>query len=368
VPEVRVEVKGPAGRYRIRISGDLVAQGEVLVGHQLGIGQDLDVPGIDVEHVADPIYGTRAVWIEERYAGLGEQHGLQMFDPLDVLTTHVAEVLRSHLSELLTREEVAELLNMARQDAPMVVQELVPNMLALGQLRQVLQNLVKEQVPIKDLSTILNSLADNAVYTKDPHALTEHVRAALGRKICARYQSPDGTLKAFMLSPDAERAIQNAIQLNETGQVLMLDPNTSQAIQNNLADALNRFRGQILDPVLVTPPKIRRHVKSLLERNFSKIVVLSYSEIVSGVQIDNLETIDATSDGVVGDWTMTSASSPPLPTDADVVGATRPTGPPAAPIDPSYLLDPNDEDDDTTTGSGAAKDTPSSPGPSDWNW
>jgi flagellar biosynthesis protein FlhA len=280
------------GQYQIRIKGDLVAEGEVLITHQMGIGQDLDVPGIDVEHTTDPIYGTPAVWIPAQYASLGEQHGLQMFDAQDVVSTHVAEIVKQHLAELLTREEVAELLNMARQDAPMVVQELVPNMLALGQLRQVLQNLVKEQVPIKDLSTILNALADNAVYTKDPHALTEHVRAALGRKICARYQSPDGTLKAFMLSPDAERAIQNAIQLNETGQVLMLDPNTSQAIQNNLADALGRFRGQILDPVLITPPKIRRHVKALLERNFSKIVVLSYSEIVAGVQIDNLETIE----------------------------------------------------------------------------
>ena len=280
------------GQYQIRIKGDLVAEGDVLVTHQLGIGQDLDVPGVDVEHTTDPIYGTPAVWIPEQYANLGLQHGLQMFDAQDVVSTHVAEVVKQHLSELLTREEVAELLNMARQDAPMVVQELVPNMLALGQLRQVLQNLVRVQVPIKDLSTILNALADNAVYTKDPHALTEHVRAALGRKICARYQSPDGTLKAFMLSPDAERAIQNAIQLNETGQVLMLDPNTSQAIQNNLADALGRFRGQILDPVLITPPKIRRHVKALLERNFSKIVVLSYSEIVAGVQIDNLETIE----------------------------------------------------------------------------
>jgi flagellar biosynthesis protein FlhA len=280
------------GQYQIRIKGDLVAEGEVLVTHQLGIGQDLEVPGIDVEHTTDPIYGTPAVWIPEQYASLGVQHGLQMFDAQDVVSTHVAEIVKQHLAELLTREEVAELLNMARQDAPMVVQELVPNMLALGQLRQVLQNLVKEQVPIKDLSTILNALADNAVYTKDPHALTEHVRAALGRKICGRYQSPDGTLKAFMLSPDAERAIQNAIQLNETGQVLMLDPNTSQAIQNNLADALGEFRGQILDPVLITPPKIRRHVKALLERNFSKIVVLSYSEIVAGVQIDNLKTIE----------------------------------------------------------------------------
>jgi flagellar biosynthesis protein FlhA len=175
----------------------------------------------------------------------------------------------------------------------MVVQELIPNMLAIGQLRQVLQNLVREQVPIKDLSTILNSLADNAVYTKDPHALTEHVRSALGRRICARYQSQDGLLRAFFLSPDAERAITSAIQLNETGQVLNLDPDSSQAIQNNLAAALSRHRGEIMDPVIITPPKIRRHVKALLERNFSKIVVLSYSEIVSGVQPERLETIEA---------------------------------------------------------------------------
>ena len=281
------------GGYQIRIKGDLVAEGHVIVTHVMGIGADLDIPGIDVEHTTDPIYNTPAVWIPAQYQQLAIEHGLQTFDAQDVVATHVAEVVKQHLAELLTREEVAELLNMARQDSPMVVQELVPNMLALGQLRQVLQNLVKEQVPIKDLSTILNALADNAVYTKDPHTLTEHVRQALGRRICSRYQSPDGMLRAFMLSPDAERAIQNAIQLNETGQVLMLDPTTSQAIQNNLAEALGRHRGSILDPVVVTPPKIRRHVKALLERHFAKIVVLSYSEIVSGVQVENLEMIEA---------------------------------------------------------------------------
>ncbi|MCW2956931.1 MAG: flagellar biosynthesis protein FlhA, partial [Thermoleophilia bacterium] len=110
------------GQYQIRIKGDLVAEGEVQVTHQLGIGQDLEVPGIDVEHTTDPIYGTPAVWIPAQYAALGEAHGLQMFDAQDVVSTHVAEVVKQHLSELLTREEVAELLNMARQDAPMVVQ------------------------------------------------------------------------------------------------------------------------------------------------------------------------------------------------------------------------------------------------------
>ncbi len=217
-------------------------------------------------------------------------------DADEELARAVGAAVRANLSELLDREMVAELLNVARQQAPMVVQELVPNMLSLGQLRQVLQNLVKEQVPIRDLSTILNALADNAVYTKDPNALTEHVRTALGRKLCARYQSPDGTLKAFMLSSDAERAIQNAIQLNETGQVLMLDPNTSKAIHDSMLSALPDHP-DIRDPLLITPPKIRRHVKRLLERNFPDIVVMSYSEIVPGMQIDNLETIEAHGQG-----------------------------------------------------------------------
>lgn len=207
------------------------------------------------------------------------------------------EIAAEHLAELLDREEVAELLNLARRDSPMVVQELVPNMLGLGQLRQVLQSLVREQVPIRDLSTILNALADHAVYTKDPPALSEHVRAALGRKICARYQSPDGTLKAFALTPDAERAIQNAIQLNETGQVLMLDPNTSQAIANNVAAAIERHREAIGPGLIVAPPKLRRHLKALLDRSFPNIVVLSSSEIVGGVTIELLETIDLDNSG-----------------------------------------------------------------------
>jgi flagellar biosynthesis component FlhA len=238
----------------------------------LDVDEDLDASAVQVVLAGD--------LVEDAVVAPGEEAAALL-----------ERVLVHHLAEFLMREEVAELLDVARQESPMVVQELVPNMLALGQLRQVLQNLVKEQVPIKDLSTILNALADNAVYTKDPHALTEHVRVALGRKICGRYQSPDGTLKAFMLSPDAERAIQNAIQLNETGQVLMLDPNTRQAIQENLADALGEFHGQIIDPVLMTLPKIRRHVNALLERNFERLVVLSHSEIVAGVQIDNLKTI-----------------------------------------------------------------------------
>ena len=282
------------GQYQLRIKGDLVAEGEVLVTHQLGIGHDLSLPGIQAEETQDPIYGTPAVWIPnaQKDAAVSMQPDMQLFDAQDVVSTHVAEVIKLHLDELLTREEVAELLNMARQDAPTVVAELVPNLLSLGQIRQVLQNLVREQVPIKDLPTILNALADHSIYTKDSSSLTEHVRAALARKICQRYQSPDGMLHAFTLSPEAERAIQQSIQIDETGHVLRLDPNQSSALQGSLAHALTDHRGEYIDPVIVTPPKIRRHVKALLERNFSKLVVLSYSEIAPGVTVNNLDTVN----------------------------------------------------------------------------
>jgi flagellar biosynthesis protein FlhA len=118
------------------------------------------------------------------------------------------------------------------------------------------------------------------------------VRAALGRKICQRYQSPDGTIRAFILSAEAERAIQNNIQLNETGQILMLDPQQHQTLHDHLADAARRHEELIDYPIVVCPPRIRRHVKKLFERHFPRIVVLSYSEIVAGVQIENLETIE----------------------------------------------------------------------------
>ncbi|MCZ4496369.1 MAG: flagellar biosynthesis protein FlhA [Thermoleophilia bacterium] len=328
VPDVRVRPLpelAPAA-YVIRIKGDLVHAGEVGVGA----------------------------------------------DALRVVSTHVNEVVKQHLADLLTREEVAELLNMARQDAPMVVQELVPNMLALGQIRQVLQNLVREQVSIRDLSTILNALADYAVYTKDPHALTEHVRQALGRKICARYQSPDGLLRAFMLSPDAERAVQNAIQLNETGQVLMLDPQTSNAIQRSLTEELERAQG-IGDPVVIVPPKIRRHVKALLERTFATVAVLSYAEIVPGIQVDTIATIEA--HGAVGQpergeggQLHASSAHSGWAAGSAVVGRStstdQSTDVTTSATDTGWLVDPDDPE--------APPFPPSPPGSdnenTDWNW
>jgi len=229
-------------------------------------------------------------------------------DP-DALTTLVGDALRRNLHELLSREEVAELLNIARVETPMVVQELIPNMLALGQLRQVLQHLVREGVSIRNLSVILNALADSAVYTKDPNALTEHVRAALGRRIRAAHESADGALNVIQLHPDTERVIQNAIALNETGQVLALDPSTAAAIGRSFAKI------RIPDAVVVAPSKLRRHVRTLLLATDPAVVVLGAGELESGSRTNVIGTIDA---GDLARPLPTASDAPPSGNDGDV--------------------------------------------------
>jgi flagellar biosynthesis protein FlhA len=291
---VRPHLSLPPGAYQIRIKGDLVAEGEVQVTHLLGIGppEAMERPGLDGEPTTDPIYETPAIWLPKHQEQLALEAGLQVFDPMDVVSTHVAEIIKKNLADLLTREEVAELLNMARQDAPTVLAELVPNMLGLGQIRQVLQGLVQEQVPIKDLPTILNALADQAMFVKDAPALTEHVRVALRRKICQRYQSGDGQLYAFTLSSEAERVIQNSIQFVDNAHQLMMDPNQKTIFLSNLSEAIQSHQGQILDPVMVVNPRIRKHVKKLTESTFGNLAVLSYAEIAPGVHVINLQAVD----------------------------------------------------------------------------
>ncbi len=250
-----------------------------------------------LDRVTDRFGVVRPPFDEQVDNSLGDGVVQLLLDDLVLVTSAeerwIEQAIMSVLPQLLTREETTELLNRAREHSPMVVQELVPNMLAIGQLRQVLQSLLAEQVPITRMTTILNTLADNAVYTKDPHALAEHVRTALGRTVYAHLLDEDDTLRAFMFSPGAERAIQDAIQLNERGVVLKLDPFVREAITNNLVEALDQHRDSLPATIVVVPPKLRRHVHAMLDRTFNGIVVLSYAEIQPGLQIDNLAIIEA---------------------------------------------------------------------------
>jgi flagellar biosynthesis protein FlhA len=332
------------GQYWLRIRGDLVASGDVRVEKLLGICPSLEIPKVEGESVRDPVHGHPAVWIVHDQEQEATSAGLEVFEPLDVLCTHVHEVIKKHLAELLTREDVAELLNLARKDAPTVLAELAPNLLGLGQIRQVLQALVSEGVSIRDLPAILNALADQAVYMKDPVALTEHVRVALRRRICQRYQSEDGNLYVFTLSSEAERVIQNSIQFVDNSHQLMMDPSHKSAFLTNLEDAIERYRERIPDAVILVNPRIRKHVKKLSLTAVPNLAVLSYAEIEPGVHVINLESIEVHSGGTAPG----AANGPTVPPAGVPDAPTKTRSSPRA--EDGSVRPPDGPDDDTNPG------------------
>lgn len=265
---------------------------------QTGLERIVAICGVPVEpidvHVDDSV--DRDGWML-RLAGDEIAHG-QLADGADAAAA-IATAIVDHLHELLTREMVADLLDQTRLVAPMVVHELVPNLLSLGQLRQVLQGLVRERVPIRNMPAILNALADQAIYTKDPAALGQHARAALGRSICAPLRSGDGTLRHVRVAPATDNLLQRYIQLTEAGQELALDDATLAQLIARLRDALDVLDGA--PPVLMTSTKIRRHVRELTRRAYPALTVLSSEEIPDDVVCEcaatiSLDTPDAATD------------------------------------------------------------------------
>ncbi|MCW2961925.1 MAG: flagellar biosynthesis protein FlhA [Thermoleophilia bacterium] len=220
---------------------------------------------------------------------LGDVLVAGMLDGPDRVPAELVDALLRAMPDLLDREVAAELLNDARRQSPMVVQELVPNMLALGQLRQVLQILLRERVPIRNLSNILNALADVSVYTKDPNALAERTRSSLARTISERHAS-DNVISALELSPDTARMIEGGVQLNETGQVLVLDPADKNALLGQINDAIQRHG--MPRPLLIVAPKIRRHIHALLVRTHPNAVVMTDAEVAPDFQVRVLDVID----------------------------------------------------------------------------
>lgn len=242
------------------------------------------MPAVPVQESSTLDAGDYVLW------SFGDVLSRGTLDQSGQLPAELVDALLRAMPDLLDREVVAELVNDARYQSPMVVQELVPNMLALGQLRQVLQLLLRERVPIRNLSTILNTLADVSVYTKDPHALTQRVRSSLARTISARHASEDNVIAALRLSPETARMIEGGIQLNETGQALVLEPQDADALLKRIDGAMQRHR--MPQPILVVAPNIRRHVHALLSRRHPDAVVLADTDVAPNFEVRALDVID----------------------------------------------------------------------------
>ncbi|SDL74314.1 flagellar biosynthesis protein FlhA [Halarsenatibacter silvermanii] len=288
VPPVRVldNLQLDPGVYRIKLKGVEIDRFEIKPDHYLAMESGMtsdDLEGVEAE---EPAFGTPAIWIEEDQKDEAEMAGYTVVDPPSVMATHLTEVIKDNAHELLGRQEVKELVDSFEEDYPAVVDELLPDLLTLGEIQKVLQNLLREGIPVNNLLTIMETLADYAPRTKDPDILTEYVRQALCRQITSQYMAGDGKLHAVSLDPELEDKLDQAVDTSDQGKYLALKPQEAQDLIGKIASEMQQLLELGYDPILLTAPNIRKPLKELTRRSLERLIVLSFNELESDVDLE----------------------------------------------------------------------------------
>jgi flagellar biosynthesis protein FlhA len=294
VPPVRIhdDVGLGSHEYAINVRGSEVARGNVMAGHVLAID-----PGDAVGHLpgiptVEPAFGLPAIWVPDASRSEAEALGWTVVDAESVIVTHLTETIRAHAHELLTRQETRDLLDQLKQRNAAVVEEVVPEVLTLGELQRVLQALLREGVSIRDLGTIVEAAGDKARVTRDPDILAEYAREALGRAICAPHVERDGTLRAISLHPLVEREVADALAQTPDGEQLVLEPARARSLVERLKSELDSAVSRGGRPVLVCSSRVRRHLRRLCEQRLPHLPVCSYNEIVPGIKVETIAVVD----------------------------------------------------------------------------
>lgn len=272
--------------YTIKIKGNEVARGNVYLDKYMVIDPGTDNFEIEGIETVEPAFGLPALWISEKDKEEVELKGYTVVEPIIVLVTHLKEIIKDHSYELLGRQEVKGLLETIKEDYSVVIDELIPDILTLGEVQKVLQNLLKESVPINDLVTILETLADNGVMTKDPEVLTEYVRSALGRTIVKKYLNFQGVLEVVTINPEIENLIQENTQKTIEGSIPVLKPDVITAIFDNINNTMQSLVSKGLNPVIIASPNVRVAFRNLTYHNFPDIGVLSLNEVPNDINIE----------------------------------------------------------------------------------
>jgi flagellar biosynthesis protein FlhA len=289
VPPVRIRdnMQLKPNSYSIKIKGIEIASGELLLDNYLAIGPDIEhdneIMGIDT---LEPAFNLPARWIETADKDRAEMKGYTVVDPASVLATHLTAIIKSHAHELLGRQEIQNVVDHIKEQNPAVVEELIPDLLSLGELQQVLANLLKEQVSIRDMVTIMETLADYSKLTKDVDVLTEYVRQALKRQISRQYSGDKQTISVLTLDPGLEEKLRESIQHSEYGSYLALDPDIAQPMIDRLTKQYEELSQKGITPIIICAPILRLYFKRLIERFISNLVVLSYNEIDTNTNVE----------------------------------------------------------------------------------
>ena len=300
LPVVRVHdnLNIPPQAYRIKIRGEEVAQGELMVGRLLaipGAQADVDQQGTDgLQGIAttEPSFGLPATWIAESQKSQAELMGYTVVSPLSVLSTHLAEVVRSHGPDLLGRQMVQEMIDQLKLQTPAVVEGVIPELLSLGEIQEVLRNLLSERIPIRDLGGILEVLANNATATRDTDILSEAVRQTFARTISNRYRDPAGYLHVFTLAPQLEAYLRNALSSSDGGFVFQIDANLAQSIISRIGEEMERVAREGHQPILICSREIRLAVYRLIRRSLTNLVVLAYPEVSQSTKVKSYSMVN----------------------------------------------------------------------------
>ena len=292
IPSVRLKDRGQLNpnQYSICLKGEEVASGDILTDHYLALSPgDMaeEISGIDT---IDPAFHIPAKWISEDKKVQAELAGYTLIDPTSVIITHLSEVIKEHLHELLTRQEVNNLLENLKKNNANIIEDTIPAVITVGNLQKVLVNLLREDVPIRDMETILETLSDYGNQIKDTDMLTEYVRQALKRTISHRF-SEAGQMKVISLDEKIETMIMSSVKKVDTGSYLALDPNTIQGIVSVVTDEINKVKDLVQVPIILTSPVVRIYFKKLIDQFYPNVAVVSFSEIDNNIQIQALGSI-----------------------------------------------------------------------------
>lgn len=292
VPTIRIRdnIQIKPNAYIIKLRGIEIAKGELILDHYMAMNSGTVVEEIDGIQTTEPAFGLPAIWITEAQREQAELNGYTVVDAVSVLATHITEVIKAHADEILGRQETQNLIDNIKKTSPSVVEELVPDLLTVGEIQKVLANLLHERISIRDMATILEVLSDYAKVTKDPDILTEYVRHALARQITNQYVQ-NNVLPCVSLSPELENKIAGAVQRTERGSYVNLDPNTTKNLITSLNKALQELTNMGYQPIVLTGPAVRTYFKKLVERSISGVIVLSQAEIDANVEIQILGVV-----------------------------------------------------------------------------
>lgn len=295
VPIIRLRdnIQLNPNQYVIKIKGIQVSEGEILFDHYMAMN-----PGYVEEEITgiptfEPSFHLPAIWITESQRERAESLGYTVVDPPSIIATHLTEVIRQHIAELLTRQDVQNLINNIKDNNTTLIDELVPKLMGVGEIQKVLQNLLEEGISIRDLVTIFETLADHAAVTRDPDILTEYVRQGLKRAISSKYFPIGEVTNVVTVDPGIEQEIMNSVKNTEQGSYLALDPDRSKKIVEALGNELKKLEDMGKNPIVITSPIVRMYFRKLAKDYYKDIIVISYNEVESNVELQSVGMVTA---------------------------------------------------------------------------